>query len=396
MRNAPRAFESKSGTNAPAQRKHGHKEPMTTDLIIPEPLKAKARELALPDSLAGDLLSAYAPYAIAGGEIKTRIAATDTVTPALARDFRLAMVKVRTASDKKRKELKADSLLRGKAIDGMHAMIEMEASAVERVMDEIEKAAERAEAARVTKLRADRLAILHPYVADSTFYPVEQMADATFAELVESSRLAYEARERARIEALEKAKAQAEADRKAAEEAAAARLEAAKAEAAAKAKQAAERAAADAIAAAARREAEAQAAAEKAKADAEFAAAKAKADAERAAARAKRDAEDAEARRAEEAERAKKAAADQAARIAQMEADAQANRERMEREVNEAHARASARAKKQEDDRAAVIKRIAADLAQLKKDGKIGSMTALAECIVSGGLRGVVVDWEAA
>jgi colicin import membrane protein len=358
---------------------------MTTEIIIPEPLKAKARELAVPDSLASDLLTAYAPYAVAGGEIKARIAATDTVTPALARDFRLAMAKVRTASDKKRKELKADSLLRGKAIDGLHAMIELEASAVERSMDEIEKAAERAEAARIAKLREDRLATLRPYVTDPSAYAVEKMTDAAFAEMAESSRLAYEARERARIESEAKAKAQVEADRKAAEEAAAARLEAAKAEAAANAKREAERAAADAIAAAARREADAKAAADRAKADAEFAAAKAQAEANKA-----------EMRRAEEADRAKKAAAEQAARIAKMEADAARAVEERERARAQAEARASAAKQKQEDDRAAVVARISADLARLKKDGKIGSMTALAECIVSGGLRGVVVDWEAA
>jgi hypothetical protein len=347
---------------------------MTTDLIIPEPLRAKARELAVPDSLASDLLTAYAPYAVAGGVIKTRIAATDTVTPALARDFRLAMVKVRTASDKKRKELKADSLLRGKAIDGLHAMIELEAEAVERAMDEIEKAAERAEAARLAKLREDRLATLRPYVTDPSAYAVEKMTDAAFAELAESSRLAYEARERARIEAEAKAKAQAEADRKAAEEAAAARLEAAKAEAAANAKREAERAAADAIAASAR----------------------AKADAEMVAARAQAEANKAELRRAEEADRAKKAAAEQAARIAHMEAAAAREAEQRELARSQAEARAAAAKQKQEDDRAAVVARISADLAQLKRDGKIGSMTALAECIVSGGLRGVVVDWEAA
>jgi hypothetical protein len=358
---------------------------MTTDIIIPEPLRAKARELALPDSLAGDLLAAYAPFAIAGAEIKKQIAAAGAVTPALAREMRLAMVKVRTASDKKRKELKADSLLRGKAIDGMHAMIELGATDVERAMEDIEQAAARAEAERVTKLRAERLALLHPYVADPAFYPVEQMTDASFAELVESSKLAHQARERARIEAERVAAEKAEAERKAAEEAAAARLESAKAEAAANAKREAERAAADAIAAAARREAEAQ-----------FAAEKAKADAERAAARAKRDAEDAEARRAEEVERAKKAAAEQAKRIQQMEAAAARAAEEQERARAQADARAAAAKKKQEDDRAVVVARIAADLAQLKKDGKIGSMTALAECIVSGGLRGVTVDWEAA
>ena len=43
---------------------------MSTDIIIPEPLRAKARELALPDSLAIDLLAAYSPFAIAGGEVR--------------------------------------------------------------------------------------------------------------------------------------------------------------------------------------------------------------------------------------------------------------------------------------------------------------------------------------
>jgi colicin import membrane protein len=362
---------------------------MTTDLIIPEPLRAKARELALPDSLAGDLLAAYAPFAIAGGEIKTRIAATDTVTPALARDFRLAMVKVRTASDKKRKELKSDSLLRGKAIDGLHAMIELEASAVERSMDEIEKAAERAEAARIAKLREDRLAALRPYVTDPSAYAVEKMTDAAFAELVESSRLAYEARERARIEAEAKCQAELEARRKAEEDAAMARLEKAKTEAAAKAKREAEEAAAKVAAAAeAKALAEKQAAA-KALDDAITLAAKREVDARYAA-------EMAEAERKEERERAARAAADQAKRIAQMEAAAARAAEDRELLKAMAEARAAAAKQKQEDDRAAVIKRIAADLAQLKKDGKIGSMTALAECIVAGGLRGVMVDWEAA
>ncbi len=365
---------------------------MSTDIIIPEPLRAKARELALPDSLASDLLAAYSPFAIAGGEIKARIAAAEAVTPALARDFRLAMVKVRTGSDKKRKDLKADSLLRGKAIDGLHAMIELEATGVERSMEEIERAAERAEAARVAKMRDDRLSALRPYVTDPSAYAVDKMTDAAFAELVESSRLAYEARERARIEAEANAQAQIEADRKAAEEAAAER-----------ARVAAERIAAAAVAAAERREAEAKAQAERVKADAEMAAA-----------RAQIEANNAELRRVEEVERARKeskrqadlaqAAADaaehhrkeQAKRIAQMEADAARAAEERERQRAQAEERAAAAKRKRDEDRAAVIDRIAADLAKLKKDGKIGSMTALAECIVSGGLRGVTVDWGAA
>lgn len=69
---------------------------------------------------------------------------------------------------------------------------------------------------------------------------------------------------------------------------------------------------------------------------------------------------------------------------------------REEAEVRDAEARAAHRAKQEQENRAAVVSRIAADLAALKKDGRISSMSALAECIVSGGLRGVTVDWEVA
>lgn len=278
-----------------------------SDIIIPEPLKNKARELALPDSLASDLLAAYAPFAIAGGEIKAKIVAAETVTPAMAREMRLAMVKVRTGSDKKRKDLKADSLLRGKAIDGLHAMIELEATTVERAMEDIEKAAERAEAVRITKLRECRLAELRPFVADPSVYQVEKMDQAAFAELVESSRLAHAAREQARI-AAEKAEsdrieaariAAIEAERKRQEE-----LAAAKAEAEAMRKKAAE-------------EAEARRIADE-KAKAERAVIEARAAAERKAAE-----EAAAKERAEvEAERAK-----ERARLAQIEAERRAEAE---------------------------------------------------------------------
>lgn len=269
------------------------------DIIIPERLAAEARKLSIPDSLASDLLAAYAPYAVSGGEIKARVTAEATVTPDIARRARLDMAKIRTGADRCRKQLKADSLLRGKAIDGLCAMIELEAGAFEKQMEEIEKAAERAEAARVAKLREDRLAQLRPYVSDPSMYQVERMTAEAFAELVESSRLAAEARAKAKADADRIAAENAEADRLAAEKAAAERLETAKREAAEKARMEAERA-------------------------------------------------------------------------------------------------AEARRKKQAEDRAGVVQRITATLAELKKAGRIGSMQALAELIVDGQLAGVTVDWDAA
>jgi hypothetical protein len=358
---------------------------MESTTIIPARLVAKARELALPDTLARDLLAAYSPFASAITDIKAKIAETDALTPDAAREFRLATVKIRTGSDKVRKELKADSLLRGKAIDGLNALVEIEATAVETAMEDIERAAARAEAARVLKLRDERRALIAPYVADPAAYLVEAMTEEVFAEALTTFKFAAEARaaaaakvaadaEAARLADEARAKARAEADMLAAAEAARLRAEEAAARAAAAAaakveadKQAAAKAAADALAAAAQREADAKAAAERA-----------------------------EAGRKAEVKRAAKAAAEQAKRIEQMEAAAKATRLREEAEARDAEARAETRRRKQEDDRKAVVARIAADLGQLKRDGKIGSMTALAECIVSGGQRGVTVDWDAA
>ena len=370
------------------------------DLIIPEPLRVKARELSLSDDLAADLLRSYAPHYAAGAALKEMALSLPEISPAKAREIRLAMVRVRTGSDKTRKGLKSDGLLRGRAIDGLHALIEIGAQSVETQMEDIELAAERAEAARISALRESRLVQLRPYVTDPSVYPVEKMDGVAFAELVESSRMAHAAREQARVAAEAAQIAQVEAAAVAAREAELKRQEelaAAKWEAEEMRKLAA-------------KEADAKAAAERAVEDARIAAALAKAEqgeaaaaawrreneakesAERAAREAKRQVDLAQAA----AEAAEHHRQEQALRIAQMEAAAEATRLREEAEVRDAVARAAHRAKQEQENRAAVVSRIAADLAALKKDGRISSMSALAECIVSGGLRGVTVDWEVA
>ena len=300
----------------------------TATIIIPEPLQAKARELALPDAMAADMLRAYAPHAAAGAALKDKAASLDQVTPAAAREIRLMAVKVRTGSDKTRKELKADSMLRGKAIDGLHALIELEAVALERQMEDIEKAAERAEAARIAKLREGRLAKLRAYVADPSVYMVERMEESAFLELLESSRLAHAAREHARI-AAEKAEAERieaarlaaiEAERKRQEELAAAKAEAeamrkkaaeeAEARRVADEKSRSERDAIEASAAAERKAAEEAAAKERARVEAERAEERARVAKIEAAAKAEADRKAADAERARVAKERADAAPD--------------------------------------------------------------------------------------
>lgn len=129
-----------------------------------------------------------------------------------SRELRLALKAVRVEAEKSRKALKEDSLRMGKAIDGINNVLLLQIEPVEKHLEDQEKFAERAEAARKDALRQARAEALAPYyVADLSAYSLGDMSEAAFAQLLEGSRLAYEAQVRA--------KEKAEADRIAAEEA---------------------------------------------------------------------------------------------------------------------------------------------------------------------------------
>jgi HAD superfamily hydrolase (TIGR01509 family) len=135
-----------------------------------------------------------------------------------ARDMRLQLREVRIASEKRRKALKEDSLRRGQAIDKVAKVITQIAEPAEAKLLEMETIAERLEAERKARVRAERVMQLAPFGVDTTCIDLAGMEDAAFARLLEGSRLASEARERAKREAEEKRAAdeaarKAEADR---------------------------------------------------------------------------------------------------------------------------------------------------------------------------------------
>jgi colicin import membrane protein len=307
-------------------------------------LAEKAKALQVPTKTAEELIAEYATFAMAIREKEKEAASVQTLTPDIARSIRLATVKIRTGCDKKRKELKADILVRGKAVDGLCSLVEMSCQELERQMEDIEKKAEREEAERIRILAESRANELRKY-CDPSMYSLGQMTEQAFDSLLAGQRLVHEQREAVRIAAekaeLERlAKAEAEArerERQRAEELATAREaarvahEQAKAEAVARAKAEAEAAEVARIAREAaleeKRKADAALAAERAeRAKAEAAAAaKAKAEADRAAAEKRKADEEiaAERRRVADLERVAKAKADaEAAAMAKAEADA--------------------------------------------------------------------------
>lgn len=88
----------------------------------------------------------------------------------LARESRLGLRSIRIDAEKTRKRLKADSLQRSKAIDGLYNVLEALITPIEAHLLEQEQFAERAEAKRCDALREARTATLQALGADPTAY----------------------------------------------------------------------------------------------------------------------------------------------------------------------------------------------------------------------------------
>lgn len=128
-----------------------------------------------------------------------------------ARVKRLAIRKVRTETENIRKAAKEQSLREGQTIDLMARKIKEICEPVEAHLEAQEKFAELRAAERKAKRFAERIELLTPYVDDTQIFDLENMEDAAFDSLLESSKRSYEA--------LKEAEAKAEAERLAKEKA---------------------------------------------------------------------------------------------------------------------------------------------------------------------------------
>ena len=112
-----------------------------------------------------------------------------------ARDGRLALRRIRINVENTRKDLKEDSLKRGKAIDGIANVLKGLIEPIEEHLEKQEKFAEIAEANRQAKLREERSVLLQPYVADTTIYPLGTISEDAFTDILNGFKLAAQKRE---------------------------------------------------------------------------------------------------------------------------------------------------------------------------------------------------------
>lgn len=282
-------------------------QPTETALILPEKAEASLVVSGLSAVGAASLRRAFSAHFAAFQQLAVFAAAVRQDEPDKARALRISLKNVRTASERTRKELKEDGLRRGKAIDGIQAVLEYELVPIEKAMEAIEKAEEVAKAARIAALKNLRTEELRPF-GDPTFYDLGNMPDEAFSALLSGAKAVAAAKEAAA--AKERADA-AERERLAAD----AKLKKEQEDAAERERMRAENARLAQIAAEERAKREQQEAAAKAERDAALSlarAAKAMADSQEKAEREKREAAEKELARIAK-EKANQIAADDAA-----------------------------------------------------------------------------------
>lgn len=197
---------------------------MSSELqVMPESVSAVVDALHAPKETALSLFSPFRePFENAAKLLMEEPSATD---PKAARELRLRMVKARTGIAAVKDSAKADIKLAANIIDWYHNKGRDQLAEAEARLDAIEKAAARAEAERKAAIRAIRMAELSAVGVDGQYYPLAEMPDAAYSQLLESSTIAHTAKIEAERKAAEEAriaaeKAEAERIKREAEEAA--------------------------------------------------------------------------------------------------------------------------------------------------------------------------------
>ena len=145
---------------------------------------------------------------------RLRSEAQAVTDPTEARHTRLRVKAVRVAAEKKRKELKGESLRVGKAIDGANNILLSLIVPIEAGLEAIEKEAERAEAARLESIRQERIAILdamdhEPRVFDIAALHADQW-ESYLQDVKDLHTIKVEREEKSKAEAEAAAKAESE------------------------------------------------------------------------------------------------------------------------------------------------------------------------------------------
>jgi len=168
--------------------------------ILPPDVTTASTELSCP---ADKVAALYAPFEKPFQAAADLLAKEEAITTAFdARTLRLQMVKARTTITATKDESKSDIKLAANIIDWFHAKGRDRLAAAEARLLDIEKAEERAEAARLEALREERAETLDSMGHVSHAVNLAMMTDAEWSEYLQQAKDVYEMKQiRAKREA---------------------------------------------------------------------------------------------------------------------------------------------------------------------------------------------------
>lgn len=183
-----------------------------THLTITSPNEAAIDEIVKDSGLvltdATEIKGAYLPFLSQLQEVVEQAGKINADNPTdidekIARELRLKAVKIRTGSEKLKDDRKKIHLIKGNLEQSSYNVIKNSCLLAESALEEVEKAREKKEAARKEALRIERLDLLKPYCDNPEFYPLGEMDESGFNDLLNGMKLQAEAKVKAEQDRLE-------------------------------------------------------------------------------------------------------------------------------------------------------------------------------------------------
>lgn len=177
---------------------------------IPENLALAVKSTGLDTQAAEVIEASFAPLFVQANKWAAQVAGLKVTDVSqvremkLARESRLALKEIRVLAGKNKDRLKEDSLKRSRAVDSIYNTVKGICEPLEAELLAQEQFALRAEAARMEKIKAERVASLTQYGVDCAFYQLDVMPAEQFEQLLAGSKAAHEAK----VEAARKAEAE--------------------------------------------------------------------------------------------------------------------------------------------------------------------------------------------
>lgn len=182
---------------------------LTEQNVIGDNAKALIEAFGAPFTEAGDIILTYKDIKVTDESQKEVIAE--------AKEKRLALKRIRTGVENKRKELKEDSLRTGKAIDNVARYIKETIQPAEEYLELQEKFVEIQQAKKAAELKQERTEKLLKYTDDLSLYNIDSLDEEQFETLLGKVKKEHDdkiALAKAEAERIEKERLEKEAEDK--------------------------------------------------------------------------------------------------------------------------------------------------------------------------------------